>query len=194
MKEVNDHYFYKAKKEKYLARSVYKLVEINEKFELIKRGHKVLDLGCAPGSWLQYVSDVVGPQGKVTGVDIKKITTVFPANVEIQFKSVYDLAQEFEEGAEPVLNCVISDMAPSTSGIRQADSLLSANLCTEVIRIADLGLKKFGNLIFKNFESGETPALLKEVQARFELAKIYKPLASRTESREIFIIGRRKKT
>ena len=113
----NDKYAQKARYLGYRARSVFKLQEIDEKYQIIKPGMKILDLGSAPGSWLQYAAEKTGPEGKVYGLDLQKIEPLPQKNVKIFQTDIYD--DEFLEKTFTgrMFNAVISDMAPSTSGI-----------------------------------------------------------------------------
>ena len=118
---VQDHYFRKAKKQNYLARAIYKLEEIQNKHKILRPGHRVLDLGAAPGSWIQLVSGVVGPSGRVVGIDLKRIEHAFPKHVITLQGDIFE--REFvEESLQDHLpfDVVLSDMAPSTSGIKVA--------------------------------------------------------------------------
>ena len=95
-KTWNDHFFQKAKKEHFPARSVYKLKEIQQKTNLIKKGDKILDLGCSPGSWLKYASEVTGKNGQVTGIDVKSVSIQLPSNVTVYKKDVYQIQKKIQ--------------------------------------------------------------------------------------------------
>ena len=121
-----DHYAQQAKKDHFPARSVYKLKEIQQKFNLMAKGDQVLDLGCAPGSWAKYAASVVGPEGWVVGVDLKDVTEKFPANTRIMIGDVLALAEMEKENLEQKIgsgyNIVLSDMAPATTGRKEVDA------------------------------------------------------------------------
>lgn len=183
---LHDTYFKKAKAEGYLARSAYKLIELNDKRRLLRSGDRVLDLGCAPGSWLQVASQAVGPRGLVVGVDLTPVDAALPDHVHTLVADAFalDPLTLRGESAKP-FDVVLSDMAPSTSG--HGDDLLSARLCRRVLQVATGVLRPGGNLCMKVLEGEETPALLREVRALFRESGASKPAASRDVSRETFI-------
>ncbi|MGD9010569.1 MAG: RlmE family RNA methyltransferase, partial [Desulfobacteraceae bacterium] len=120
-----DHYSRKAQKEKFAARSVYKLAEIQQKHHLIRKGDRVLDLGCAPGSWLQYAAQQIGPGGQVVGVDLKPVTIHLPDTVQVITGDIDALFQKGDERLEAGFKVVLSDMAPATTGNKHADAARS---------------------------------------------------------------------
>ena len=187
MKKYRDYYFQQAKKEDYRARSVYKLKEIDEKFRLIKPGMKVLDLGCAPGSWLQYCLEKVGDKGKVVGFDITEVKPV-PRGAKVIQADVFQLKPEDIE--DRPFDCVLSDMAPSTTGAKSVDHFRSVELCRKAFDIAGKTLKTGGSFVCKIFQGEDFEVFVKEVKIRFESVKIFKPTSSRSESKEIFIIAK----
>jgi 23S rRNA (uridine2552-2'-O)-methyltransferase len=188
---LHDHYFKQAKAEGYLARSAFKLQQINEAKRLIRRGQRVLDLGCAPGAWLQVASEIVGEGGTVVGIDLKPISRTIAPNVAhmVADAEKVDPAVLLALGvAEPRLfDVVLSDMAPNTTG--HGDDLVSARLCERVLDLCPNLLKPTGNLAMKILEGGETPAVLKRLRQMFTKAMAYKPDASRDVSRETYLIG-----
>ena len=132
-----DHYFHRAKKESFLARAVYKLDEIQNRYKILRPGMRVLDLGAAPGSWMQLASRIVGPSGSIVGVDLKKVEHPFPGHVVVLQRDMADPAFEEELVASySPFDVVLSDMAPSTSGVRNADSARSALLFEAALRVA----------------------------------------------------------
>ena len=179
-----DPYTKKAKQEKYPARSVYKLEEIDKKYNLIKVGDKVLDLGCAPGSWLLYIAKKVEDKGKVVGVDVLEMKIKIPQNTIFLKKDVmnFDVWGKY--------NVVVSDLAPSTSGIEFVDEERSLEYCKRALKIVQRVLNKGGNFVCKIFEGEGTEEFFKKVEESFEFAKRFKPKASRKQSREIYIIGK----
>jgi 23S rRNA (uridine2552-2'-O)-methyltransferase len=190
---VKDFLFYKAKREHYAARSIYKLKEMNKKYRLLKEGNVILDLGCYPGSWLQHCSQVAGPTGMVLGIDRKELTHKVADNVRFLKADVLDLNLEDIKEIAQEFDVVLSDMAPSTMGIRSVDHQRSLVLARRCLEIARHVLKSKGNLACKIFEGEDSPGFFAEVKRWFEFAKIYKPSSSRKESREIYVIGLRKK-
>jgi 23S rRNA (uridine2552-2'-O)-methyltransferase len=189
MKEVQDHWFRRAKEEGYRARSAYKLLELHEKFGLLRKGDRVLDVGAAPGSWTQVAAHLVGPRGHVEGFDLKVIDPRgLPAHVRVQQVDMREATLE-ALGGRP-FDAVISDMAPDTSGVPMADAAISCRLCHTLLdRCADW-LRPGGHAVMKVFEGGDFPELLQRAQRLFNDARASKPKASRAESVEIFIVGK----
>jgi 23S rRNA (uridine2552-2'-O)-methyltransferase len=190
--KYQDHYFHRAKKEQYLARAVYKLEEIHSKYRLLRPGDRVLDLGAAPGSWMQLTSRLIGSKGLLVGVDLKKIDHVFPAHVVALQGDINDpdflerLRKEFAP-----FDVILSDMAPSTSGIRVADSARSALLFERTLELVGLLLRPQGRFLSKIFQGSEFHDLLVQVKKSFPWVKVVKPDASRKESKEIYILAMR---
>lgn len=203
-RELHDAYFRKAKAEGYVARSAYKLRQINDRKRLIRPGDRVLDLGCAPGSWLQVASEIVGPAGVVAGLDLKPISPPpggMPHNVraaegDIFAASATDLLAIGGIGtdgdAHEGYDVVLSDMAPNTAGGGggSADHFRSVELCRRILALLPGILRPGGNLAMKVFEGEAYPALLRETAAFFAEAKGFKPDASRDVSREIYIVAK----
>jgi len=178
-----DAYSKKARKENYPARSIYKLQEINQKYKIIGIADRVLDLGCAPGSWLLYLSKAVGYDGKIIGVDISDLKTEIPQNVFFVKESV----TKFETGEK--FEVVVSDLAAHTTGIEFSDVEETLELCYGALEIAKKVLIKGGNFLCKIFEGEGTDDFFKEVKKNFEFTKRYKPKASRKQSREMYVVG-----
>ena len=192
MYKPQDHYFKKAKKEGYPARSVYKLKEIDERFHIFKPGDLVLDLGCSPGSWLLYAEKVIQPNGKVVGVDLKSITISAPI-IFLQ-KDIFKLkAEEIEDLLKrnnlPLkFDVIISDLAPATSGVKDVDSDRSFELIKKAFSFIPPLLKKEGSFVCKSFESNDVHFLAKKVSPLFKFLKIFKPKATRKRSKELYVI------
>jgi 23S rRNA (uridine2552-2'-O)-methyltransferase len=187
-RELHDPYFKKAKAEGYLARSAYKLKEINERKRLFGPGGRVLDLGCAPGAWLQVASEIVGPSGVVVGIDLQEVRDALGPNVFAIQGDIYTTdAAELTGESRELFDAVLSDMAPNTSG--HGDHFLSVRLCRRVLDLLPGLLKAGGNLAMKVFEGEEYIALLAETQQLFREARGFKPKASREVSREMYIVA-----
>jgi 23S rRNA (uridine2552-2'-O)-methyltransferase len=187
---VQDHYFHKAKKQHYLARAVYKLEEIQEKYKILKAGDRVLDLGAAPGSWIQLASEVAGRSGLVVGIDLKPIEHLFPNCVATFTGDIFD--REFVEATlrdHLPFDVVLSDMAPATSGIKVADSARSSLLFERALEIAGWALRPGGTFLAKIFHGSEFHQLLAEVKKRFSGVRAIRPEATRKQSREIYILA-----
>lgn len=185
-----DFYHRKAKEEGFLARSAYKLQEIQKKFRLLRNGAKVLDLGCAPGAWTQVALPLVGAQGFVVGVDLEKVELKHP-----RFRFIHGDAFRLkpEDMPEGPFDCVLSDMAPKTSGVKVRDQALSAELCLHALETAKLHLKPGGSLVVKLFEGEDANRVKKEIEAHFTALKLFRPESTRQASYEIYLVATGKK-
>lgn len=185
-----DRFFHKAKKEGFLARSAYKLDELQTKYKLIKNGNWVLDLGAAPGAWSQVASKVIGHSGKVIGIDLK-IVDWKANNAQFYQMNAFEFDPQILENH--LMDVVLSDMAPNTTGVRSVDQARSHELCLEVFKIADKFLKPGGHLVMKVFEGPDAQEITKSLQSRFESFKRIKPEAVRKGSFETYVMGFNKK-
>ena len=193
MRKVKDFYFNKAKQENYPARSVYKLEEAQTKYNFLRKGDVVLDLGCQPGSWSMYAARIVGPQGLVVGVDLKegKKTSIPGAAQIIWLRHDITAADAIEalQGIATDFRVVLSDMAPRTSGNKWVDQQQSLRLARRSLEIAAHLLGKGGNYYCKVFQGEDVPEFINDVRGCFKTTRTIKPKSSRTESREVFILG-----
>lgn len=192
MKKYRDHYFLKAKREQYPARSVYKLKEIARRFPgIFKPGMRVLDLGAAPGSWSLGAAEMVGLKGSVLGADIQGTSTSFPGTVTFMREDVFTRSEAFEAelAARAPFQVVMSDMAPNTTGHRGTDQARSALLYEEALEVAQQYLEPGGSFIVKVFLGPDVHAYMKRMRERFSTVKSFKPQSSRPESMETFYIG-----
>jgi 23S rRNA (uridine2552-2'-O)-methyltransferase len=188
-----DHYTRLARKESYPARSVYKLQEIQKRFGLIQRGNAVLDLGCAPGSWLIYAAGLVGPSGFVAGVDLTPVGVRLPPHVCTHTLDVLELAEDPAAFFDRPFDVVLSDMAPATTGSRGVDAARSHTLCEAALAIARKVLRPGGTLVCKIFQGEDFKAFTEAVKKDFSTCKLFKPQSCRKASREIYIIAKGKK-
>ncbi|HXH31709.1 MAG TPA: RlmE family RNA methyltransferase [Bacteriovoracaceae bacterium] len=190
--KVKDHYFNKAKSENYLARSIYKLEEIDEKYKILKAGNLVVDLGYFPGSWIQYTSQVIGENGRVIGIDIqgvnKKLTGL--KNVRVYEKDIFDISDLAQLGVDDRFDVVLSDMAPNTTGIRSLDQDRSLNLVESVFGLLPKFLSAGGNFVIKVFDSQHAQNYLKDQKNLFGEFHFLKPKSTRSVSKEFFVIGK----
>jgi 23S rRNA (uridine2552-2'-O)-methyltransferase len=185
-----DHFGRRAKKEGKAARSIYKLEEIDRRWQIIKRGAVVLDLGCAPGSWMQYAAAKVGPEGRVIGYDLKPVSVSLPAYAETRIGDAFAIpALELP----PRLDVVLSDMAPSTMGDHKTDAARSAGLAEHALAIASVRLAPGGHVVVKVLEGGDVPAIVRGMRATYSRVEQLRPEATRKHSTEIFLIGIGKK-
>ncbi len=184
-----DHYTRRAKEEKWLARSVYKLQEIDKKFRLIRRGDRLLDLGCYPGSWSQYAIKRVGPEGKVIGIDLCRPDRLLYPNHRFIKTDVFSL--EIDELVREIgpMDVVISDLAPMTTGIKLTDVSRSMALARRASEIACAILKNKGNLLCKIFEGEDLKQFRSELSENFMQNRLLRATATRKRSREVYFVG-----
>ena len=188
-----DSYSRQAKQTGYAARSVFKLIEADRKYKLLRPGMQVLDLGCAPGSWCQYAAKQVGERGHVLGVDIKPISISLPQQASCHQMDIYSpkLAELLQLHAP--FDLFLSDAAPTTSGIPSADAARSEQLASTVLELALIWLKPGRTLFAKIFQGQQTSILYNRFQQCFQEVRIVKPKASRPHSVEVFLLGKRLK-
>jgi 23S rRNA (uridine2552-2'-O)-methyltransferase len=186
---LHDEFFKKAKADGYAARSAYKLMEIQEKRRLIRKSDRVLDLGCAPGSWLQVVEKLLGPHGRAVGIDLQAVDLEFGEAITTVVGDIYTTPPEtlIALNKREKFDMFLSDMAPNTSG--HGDDFLSARLCDRVLDLCHPLLFPGGNLLMKILEGEPTPDVIRRTKSLFREAGTTKPKASRDVSREIFIWG-----
>jgi 23S rRNA (uridine2552-2'-O)-methyltransferase len=190
----NDHYARKAKSENYLARSVYKLKEIDDKYRILAPRQKVLDLGASPGSWSQYASERIGHQGSVLGLDLTPIPLRLP---NATFLEADIMTYDFESSSCPVsppYDVVLSDMAPKTTGVKSLDQARSALLCEMALQVAVRYLKPGGHFVCKMFDGPDFQAFRTEAQAVFTKLATVRPDSTRSMSKELFWVGLIKKS
>jgi len=185
-----EFFTWEAKKDGYPARSVYKLKEIDEKYHFFKKGDNVLDLGCAPGSWLIYVANKIGNKGKVIGIDIKDIKVSLKENIIFIKKDITDFEKSEAKELNQKYQAVISDLAPTTCGIESVDTGKSLELCEKAFSIAKRVLMPGGNFVCKIFEGEFTNNFFKEVEKSFKFTKRFRPKAVIKRSKEFYIIGK----
>ncbi len=191
-KRKNEHFYKQAKKEGYRSRATYKLKQLDDKYSLIHPGDIVVDLGAAPGSWLQFARDKVGENGFVLGVDLEEIEDLDYENVktvqaDITESETIDIIQKNLPDSP---NIIISDAAPNITGIWDVDHARSIDLCRSALKIADKVLKQGGFLLVKVFQGEFFDELLEDFKKKFSFCKASKPKASRKRSSEIYIIGK----
>jgi 23S rRNA (uridine2552-2'-O)-methyltransferase len=186
----NDKWSQRAAKEGYLARSVYKLMELDARYELIRPGLRVLDIGAAPGSWLQYTSDKLGPNGRVLGLDLKPIADIAP-NVTTKVVDVFDdeaVAGAIAERSWKHVDLVLSDIAPNTSGIKDVDQWRSIELNRKIALIAQKYLRGHGSVVMKVFRGKDFVMFTHELKTQFGRLKVMSAVASRDRSREVYVV------
>lgn len=184
-----DHYTDKAKKAGFAARSVFKLEELDRRHRILAPGMSVLDLGCAPGSWTQYAARAVGKSGRVVGIDITPMAAPAP-NATILTTSIFDAQGELARLAEAGFDVVLSDMAPSTTGISDVDEARSLDLARAAMAAAFAHLRAGGDFLCKVFQGGDTKKWIDEIRRSFKSVDLVRPDAVRRDSREIYVLAR----
>ncbi len=178
-----------AKEQGYKSRAAFKLIEANAKYKLIRSGDRVVDFGAAPGGWLQVCSGIVGDSGIVVGLDLKPIS-VRGKNVRTLKVDVYDesapVRLQHILGAQA--DVVLSDLAPSVSGVWVLDHFKQVELTMRVLSLGETLLKKGGNAFLKVFEGERSGELKGELCRRFDVVRLMKPRASRRESAELYYV------
>jgi len=185
-----DFYARKAKEKGYAARSVFKLEELDQKEKLIRPGARVLDLGAAPGSWMQYTAGRVGPKGLAVGVDLQELGRPLQPNERFLRADVFELSGEDLLARFGNFTVVLSDLAPSTMGDKSTDHFRSMALAERALELCGRVLKPGGDFLVKVFMGADFEAFVREMRRRFRTAKLKKPKSSRAMSREIYILGR----
>ena len=188
-----DHYFRRAKKEGYSARSVYKLEEIDRRVRLFRPGQRVLDLGCHPGSWLQYCARAVGRRGLVVGVDTRTISIELPPHVHFIQADVFELLPTDLYQISEDFDVVLSDLAPATTGMRSVDSSRSLALFQRALTLADDLLVPGAHFLGKIFQGSGFEEMVKDLKSRFDKVKVIRPRATRSQSKEIYLVAIGKK-
>ena len=186
---VPDPYRTRARAQGFVARAVYKLKEIDEKYRLFKEGQRVLDLGCSPGSWLQYIGSRVGPRGLVLGVDLALPAIELAPPLYFMVGEVGSLDFGALAAISPFFDAVVSDLAPKTTGMRAVDQQRSLELAFQAWELAQKLLRPGGHFLVKVFEGPDTPALVAALKKACSHIRQVKPAASRRGSREIYLLG-----
>ena len=188
-RQLNDPYVQQAQREGYRSRAAYKLIELDEKFGLLKPDMRVVDLGCAPGGWTQVAADKVGGRGTVLGIDLLETEPVAGAEcfvLDFLDDSAPDILKERLNGCADL---VLSDMAANTTGHAQTDHIRIIYLCELAFHFACEILSRGGGFVCKVRQGGTEGDLLKQMKQRFEKVKHAKPKASRSDSAESYVVA-----
>ena len=185
-----DARYHRAKQEGFAARSIYKLEEIDRRYQLFRPGQKVLDLGAHPGSWLQFACGRVGASGLVVGVDLREAGVELPRQARWRVADLMAIAPEDLREYAPAYDLVLSDAAPRTTGVAHADMAASLALTGRALDLALALVKPGGAFVAKVYFGPGVEELIRRVKAAFALGKAHKPEASRAASKEIYLLGR----
>ncbi|PZP85051.1 MAG: rRNA methyltransferase [Azospirillum brasilense] len=188
-RQLNDPYVAKAKAAGYRSRAAFKLAEMDEKFGLLKPGHRVVDLGCAPGGWTQVAVAKVGPQGKVVGCDLLEVTPIAGATLVVLDFLEEEAPERMKELLGGKAHLVMSDMAANTTGHTQTDHIRIMHLCELAYLFAKEVLAPGGSFVCKVLKGGAESELLKTMQRDFATVKHAKPQASRADSAESYVVA-----
>lgn len=190
--KVKDFYFKKAKQENYLARSIYKLEEIDKKYQILRPRDTIMDFGYFPGSWVQYAAKKVGSHGLVVGVDIQEVneSLIGIPNIRLYQKNAEEVEELSQLGVIQPFDVVLSDMAPKTTGIRLVDQQMSLRLVEKIFDLLPLFLKKNGHVVVKVFEGGDAQNYLKSQKKFFNEMHYLRPKSTRSCSKEFFVIAK----
>lgn len=191
-KREKDFFYHLAKKKGVNARSYFKLEQIQAKFKLLKPGQTVFDIGCAPGSWLQYVHGVVGVEGQLIGVDLAPMELSFP-NLTFYQMDIFDFDPNLILNNYGKIDIVISDIAPKTTGQTVVDQERSFQLCKKALELSLHVLKPKGAFVCKMFQGEAFDDFHALMKLSFSSVRIFRPKATRNISREIYWIGQSKK-
>ncbi len=187
VRQSADPYVARAQREGYRSRAAYKLIEINEKFNFLKNGQVVVDLGAAPGGWSQYVAKTF-PKSRVIAMDLLEVKPI-PGVEFYQGDFTTDEALQWLNERAGNADVIVSDMAPNTVGHQRTDHLRQMVLLEYALDFAKSALKPGGTFVAKSFTGGGTGDLIREMKTYFTTVAQIKPPASRKDSVEMFIVG-----
>jgi 23S rRNA (uridine2552-2'-O)-methyltransferase len=190
--ERRDHYWRKAKKEGFRSRAAYKLLEIQRRFRIFRKGDRVLDLGCAPGGWLQLIAEEVGSKGKVVGVDRQQTKPLPYPNVTLVQGDLTgpDVQNAIHLALGGHADVVTSDLSPNLTGIGFQDHFRSCELVKDALAVAGCVMKPGGTFLAKVFQGEELESTIGDLKSQFGQVRRIVPTASRKASSEIYILAR----
>ncbi|MBC8239414.1 MAG: RlmE family RNA methyltransferase [Alphaproteobacteria bacterium] len=188
-RQLNDPYVIAAKKDGYRSRAAYKLLQLDEKYGLLKKDLAVVDLGAAPGGWTQVLLNALGPNGQVLAVDINEMDAV--AGAQMLVGDVTDLATEesIRAALGGLADLVLSDMAPPATGHRATDHLRIIALAEAALDLARAVLRPGGGFVAKVWQGGAEQGLLATIKRDFAMVRHAKPAASRSGSAEMYVVA-----
>jgi 23S rRNA (uridine2552-2'-O)-methyltransferase len=188
----SDPYFLLSKKEGYRSRASFKLKQILDEYRIIRPGDIVLDIGCAPGGWLQVASEEVGDSGMVVGVDLKRVEDLGLENVKTLVLDVFDesFVNRVLDASGEKFNVILSDLSPNMSGIYELDHVKQIEMVERVINVSRDLLKRNGSIVIKVFEGEYSDRVEKRAFRMFRFVKRVKPKASRKGSSEHYLVAK----
>jgi 23S rRNA (uridine2552-2'-O)-methyltransferase len=190
--KAHDSYYKKAKQEGYRSRAAYKLLELQQRFRIMKPGDCVIDLGAAPGGWLQVAARIVGPRGKIVAVDLQLIASFREPNVFLVQGDITteEIQRKIKELVGGPAHCLISDLAPRLSGIRDADTARCLELNRTALAVAKQLIRPEGTLLIKSFVNNELQAFTLEIKKYFGSVQRTRPEATRQASSEFYFCAK----
>ena len=189
----HDAHFRRARAAGYRARSAYKLIELDDRFRILRAGDLVADLGAWPGAWLQVASERVGPAGRVAGIDLTRVSPLGAPNVIVLVGDVRDpgAIAALRQALGGPASVVLSDLAPKLTGVRDTDEARTTELAHAALVGAAELLRPQGRMLMKLFMNSEFPALVDRMRQNFAQVKTTKPEATRRSSSEVYALGLR---
>lgn len=195
LRQINDPFVEKAKLEGWRSRAAFKIIEIDEKFKIFKKGKIVVDLGAAPGGWSQYAVTKVG-EGNVVAIDLLEIDSLPGVNffvgdfmTEEAPQKIISLLKEIPYNKSGRCDVVMSDMAANTTGDHNTDHVRIVTLLEESLVLAEKILKSGGSFVGKIFQGGSSDEILKKLRQNFSTVKYFKPNSSRKDSSETYLVA-----
>ncbi|MGQ9479067.1 MAG: SAM-dependent methyltransferase [Thermoproteota archaeon] len=181
-----------SKREGYRSRAAFKLKQIISEYNVIRTGDVILDIGCAPGGWLQVASEAAGGSGMVIGVDLKAVEDLGLENVKTMVLDVFDrgFAEKVMEASGGMFDVLLSDLSPNMSGIYELDHARQIEMMKRVIELSKLLLKRNGSMVVKVFEGKYSPLVEREILKMFRIVRKVKPKASRKRSSEYYLVAK----
>ena len=189
-----DHYYNKSKQEGYRSRAAYKLKQLDERTDLLQPGDTVIDLGAAPGGWLQVAAEAVGSDGRVIGVDRNRIKPLEEYDVELLRGDMTEAEtkERIREVADGRVDVVVSDMAPNMTGEYSLDHARSVHLARQAFETALDLLEPGGHFVVKVFDGQDLAAFQADLEAEFEYVRTVRPDASRDASSELYLVAKKR--
>lgn len=197
-----ESFYRQAKKEGFRARSAYKLLDIQKRFNIFKRAFYILDLGCAPGSWLQVAKKFAEvnldkykdqfyhrDHYKIMGVDIKKVSPIENIIIIKADLTKLEIQEQIDFFFKKKLDLILSDASIKKTGNKFTDNIRQISLCNEILKLAEINLKYKGNLLIKAFQGSDFDNFTRKMKHMFRFLKSYKPKSSKKKSNEIFLVG-----
>ena len=189
--ERRDTHYRRAKAAGYRARSAYKLIELDDRFHIVRKGDRVVDLGAWPGGWLQVAAERAGPRGRVVGIDLAEVTSLGISTVTTIVGDVHDRTAilALKELLGGLAAVVLSDLAPKLTGVRDTDEARATDLASAVLDASRELLRSGGRLLMKLFMNSDFPSLMARLREDFERVTTTRPEATRRGSSEVYAIG-----